>query len=255
MKRNAPQSARAFTLVDVMVSMAVVAVLIGLLLPSLRGVMVTAKRVTCSSNIRQIGLGLHMYADDWGGMVAPSVFVPGWSQTHRNSNPQEMMTVRLPSDSDGLWGQSWDGLGRLTMANYLDAGKIFYCPSHHGTHKFSQYADAFGVDTREAIGNYQYRGQGPNNSRYLYEIVPAASALVSDGLQSKLDFNHVKGLNVLLADLHVVWFDDANNELYSSLPNDEDDSTAAAAVANAWDAIDDGHHATTGSGGSGGSSK
>lgn len=239
-----------------MVSMAVVAVLIGLLLPSLRGVTSTGKRVACSSNIRQIGLGLHMYADDWNGYVVPSRYVPGWSMKYRDSDPAQMMTLRMSSDADGLWGQSWDGLGRLTMANYLDAPKIYYCPSHHGTHKFTNYADAFGIDTREAVGNYQYRGQGPNGSRFLYDIVPSASALVTDGLQSKLDFNHQLGLNVLLADLHVVWYDDSNRELYSSLPDDEDEVGAASAVSDAWSAIDDGRGtASSGDNGGGGGGK
>ncbi len=254
MKRIARHPARGFTLVDVMVSMAVVAVLIGLLLPSLRGVTSTGKRVACSSNIRQIGLGLHMYADDFGGYVVPSRFVPGWSQKYRDSNAAQMMTLRLSSDADGLWGQSWDGLGRLTMANYLDAPKIYYCPSHHGTHRFNSYSNSFGMDTRAAIGNYQYRGMGPNGSRFLYDIVPSASALVSDGLQSKLDFNHKLGLNVLLADLHVVWHDDLNQELYNSLPEDEDEMGAASAVNDAWSAIGDGH-GTSSSGGGGGGGK
>lgn len=254
MKRTARHPARAFTLVDVMVSMAVVAVLIGLLLPSLRGVTSTGKRVACSSNIRQIGLGLHMYADDWNGFVVPSRFVPGWSQKYRDSDPAQMMTLRLSNDADGLWGQSWDGLGRLTMANYLDAPKIFYCPSHHGAHKFSNYADAFGIDTREAVGNYQYRGIGPNGSRFLYDIVPSAAAIVTDGLQTKPDFNHRFGLNVLLADLHVVWYDDLNHELYETLPDDEEEVGAASAINDAWSAIDEGRH-TSGSGGNTGGGK
>lgn len=252
MKRTDRHPARAFTLVDVMVSMAVVAVLIGLLLPSLRGVTSTGKRVACSSNIRQIGLGLHMYADDWNGFVVPSRFVTGWSQKYRDSDPAQMMTLRLPNDADGLWGQSWDGLGRLTMANYLDAPKIYYCPSHHGAHKFTNYADAFGVDTRVAIGNYQYRGRGPNESRFLYDIVPSASALVSDGLQSKLDFNHQSGLNVLLADLHVVWLSDADQTLYDSLPDDVNEVGAASAVNDAWSAIDERRNATDSGGYNGG---
>jgi len=192
-----------------------------------------------------------MYADDWGGSVVPSRYVPGWSNKYRDSDASEMMTLRLPNDADGLWGQSWDGLGRLSMANYLDAPKIYYCPSHHGSHKFANYSDAFGMDTRLAIGNYQYRGQGPNGSRFLYDIIPSASALVTDGLQSKLDFNHQVGLNVLLADLHVVWYDDVNRELYSSLPDDDEEVGAASAINDAWSAIDDGH-GTTNSGGNGG---
>ncbi|MCC6229326.1 MAG: DUF1559 domain-containing protein [Phycisphaerales bacterium] len=251
MKRTARHPARAFTLIDVMVSMAVVAVLIGLLLPSLRGVTSTGKRVACSSNIRQIGLGLHMYADDWNGFVVPSRYVPGWSPKYRDSDAAEMMTLRLANDADGLWGQSWDGLGRLTAANYLDAPKIYYCPSHHGSHKFTQYADAFGLDTRVAIGNYQYRGRGPNDSRFLYDIIPSASALVSDGLQSKLDYNHQFGLNVLLADLHVVWLSDADHALYNSLPDDAEEYGAASAVNDAWSAIDNRHTTSTGNGGGG----
>ena len=49
---------RGFSLIDVLVSMAVIAVLLGIMLPSLGQVKLIAKRVACASNVRQIGIGL-----------------------------------------------------------------------------------------------------------------------------------------------------------------------------------------------------
>src|ERR1041384_2854087 len=64
---------RAFTLVDVLVSVAVIGILIGLLMPGLARVNSQSRRVVCSSNLRQIGLGLAMYASDYRGLLPPSI--------------------------------------------------------------------------------------------------------------------------------------------------------------------------------------
>ncbi|MCQ6498005.1 type II secretion system protein, partial [Vibrio parahaemolyticus] len=50
-----------FTIIDVLVSIAVIAVLISILMPSLSLVRETTRRLVCSSNIRQHGMGLAMY--------------------------------------------------------------------------------------------------------------------------------------------------------------------------------------------------
>ena len=58
------RNAHAFTLTEILVSLAIIAVLIGILLPSLAMVRKTSQKVVCASNLRQSGLGLHMYATD-----------------------------------------------------------------------------------------------------------------------------------------------------------------------------------------------
>ena len=74
--RGAGGRATGFTLVELLVAISVIALLIGLMIPSLRKVRDTSYRVVCSSNVRQIGLGIALFTDDNKG-VLPAQTQPG----------------------------------------------------------------------------------------------------------------------------------------------------------------------------------
>jgi prepilin-type N-terminal cleavage/methylation domain-containing protein len=69
-------TAKGFTLMELLVVVAIIAVLAALLLPVLARAKSTAQRAVCGNNLRQIGIGIRMYAEDSSDAFPPATNQP-----------------------------------------------------------------------------------------------------------------------------------------------------------------------------------
>ena len=116
----------AFTLVELLVSLSIIALLVSLLLPALKGAREAARGAQCGSNLRQIGIGLEVYATTFADYIP----TPGYD-TYDSARDWHIKVGQ-----GGGFGQvtTYTGLNHhFTYADkQLKGWKVLQCPSETG---------------------------------------------------------------------------------------------------------------------------
>jgi len=128
---------RAFTLVELLIVIAIIALLVAILLPALSKARVAAIRAACGSNLRQNGLLMMMYANDYNGWFPPD-YGPRNVSALASIPTLELSATQPYTPSGNAFvrtnfgilcrpGHTWSVVDGM---EYIKSPKSFYCPAY-----------------------------------------------------------------------------------------------------------------------------
>lgn len=193
---------KGFTLIELLVVIAIIAVLAAMLLPALAQAKQKAQTTRCKSNLRQLGLGYAMYADDHDARYPISGNVIAWNQIDPGTgNPSWMQQLiayaattnvyRCPSDQKWIFSY-FNG----ARAAFVQAGRA--APINT---RLIRYPSAL-VISGDTAWDYPGTVDDADKDDYTQNCVGGPE----NGIEWMEWRVHNKGQNLLFSDGHVAWY-------------------------------------------------
>ncbi len=244
------QQKTGFTLIELLVVIAIIAILAAILFPVFARARENARRTACLSNVKQIGLGLMQYTQDYDEKMPAEVAYTGQTQ--------------LPPDGY-FWSNTY-WFWQQIIYPYVKTSEVYFCPSsstqpRHGNGNAAPFYGNYGanqnvIDGKSLAafnapastyammdwGGYAASRWDPNvpgisHSQYGYlpgsgPNSPLASPQRTIHSDYQRDFDsgrHFGGINIIFADGHVKWT--RSEIVYDEALKDQ------AATKSAWSAV------------------
>lgn len=189
---------RGFTIVELLVAVAIVAILIALLLPAVQQAREASRRIACANNLRQIGLAIHQYVDIHGafpagqGMQSQSFLVtilahldgqPLYQAINHHvaiSDPPNYTAIatRLsvywcPSDTDPRYGFPTSYAGNSGDGCYYRGSRGVFSSTDDPQERWTPFSSLIdGSSTTAAVGEWLVGAPGNRERRRAYHRSP-----------------------------------------------------------------------------------
>ena len=179
-----------FTLIELLVVIAIIAILMGLLVPAVQKVREAAARITCSNNLKQMGLAAHNYAGDHNSAFPP-LYQSYWTVPASSTGGDvEVFCELLPNlEQQNVYNMM--GNPPQVMNVWTVAMKLYACPSD-GT-----FGNGFGttywgesVPVGSYLANFQVFGNPNSGNNYPNNTVGSPNLMASfqDGTSNTVLF-------------------------------------------------------------------